>query len=382
MKGEYMEAVIFEKGINMNFTVMSIRKDGCLYYVLLKNQQVMLYPNKYLKYLVQTHASPNTVKVTAFSLAYYYHYLDDKTVTAKEVSEMAFLDQNSHFCEYLRWLKQGKHTDVKMGVPKNKTCNQYLRTVFGYYMFLYQIEEVSMLHVLTPHKVTYQDRMGVGHQMLGMRFRGYLKEEEPQLEEISKEEIQQLINACCNRRDKLLIVLLAETGFRIGEILGIRYSEDIDFEKRLLRVSFREENENLARAKNAEERISRLSDSTFSFLVRFLADEQETLKRSDYLFQKRSGKRVGKPLEADDVYSLFKRLYRKTKIQSHPHQMRHYFANERRKEGWDLNDIRYALGHKKVETTLKYLGDTDEQLIQASDDYYEAYGSLTDGDWI
>ena len=32
-----------------------------------------------------------------------------------------------------------------------------------------------------------------------------------------------------------------------------------------------------------------------------------------------------------------------------------YFAEERRKEGWDLNDIRFALGHKKVETTIKYL---------------------------
>ena len=46
------------------------------------------------------------------------------------------------------------------------------------------------------------------------------------------------------------------------------------------------------------------------------------------------------------------------------------FAEERRKEGWDLNDIRFALGHKKVETTIKYLGENNERLIDATDQYY------------
>ena len=61
---------------------------------------------------------------------------------------------------------------------------------------------------------------------------------------------------------------------------------------------------------------------------------------------------------------------KKTDINSHPHQLRHYFAEERRKEGWDLNDIRFALGHKKVETTIKYLGENNERLIEATDQYY------------
>ena len=61
---------------------------------------------------------------------------------------------------------------------------------------------------------------------------------------------------------------------------------------------------------------------------------------------------------------------KKTDINSHPHQLRHYFAEERRKEGWDLNDIRFALGHKKVETTIKYLGENNERLVEATDQYY------------
>ena len=91
---------------------------------------------------------------------------------------------------------------------------------------------------------------------------------------------------------------------------------------------------------------------------------------SEYLFTKLTGKNKGEPLDADSVYSMLKRLSKKTDINSHPHQLRHYFAEERRKEGWDLNDIRFVLGHKKVETTIKYLGENNERLIEATDQYY------------
>ena len=161
-----------------------------------------------------------------------------------------------------------------------------------------------------------------------------------------------------------------ETGLRLGEILGIHYTEDIDFERRTVRVRYRESNTNLARAKNAEYRMALLSNTTFEFLVKYISDNRKSLMNSEYLFTKLTGKNKGEPLDADSVYSMLKRLSKKTDINSHPHQLRHYFAEERRKEGWDLNDIRFALGHKKVETTIKYLGENNERLIEATDQYY------------
>lgn len=35
-----------------------------------------------------------------------------------------------------------------------------------------------------------------------------------------------------------------------------------------------------------------------------------------------------------------------------------------------MNDIRFALGHKKVETTIKYLGENNKRLVEATDQYY------------
>ncbi len=59
--------------------------------------------------------------------------------------------------------------------------------------------------------------MGVNHQNAVNSFKGFFKEEEPNLEEITSEEIQELINACTNDRDRLLIAMMAETGLRLGK---------------------------------------------------------------------------------------------------------------------------------------------------------------------
>lgn len=90
--------------------------------------------------------------------------------------------------------------------------------------------------------------MGVNHQNAVNSFKGFFKEEESNLEEITSEEIQELINACTNDRDLLLIAMMAETGLRLGKF-RIHYTEDIDFERRTVWVRYRESNTNLARAK-------------------------------------------------------------------------------------------------------------------------------------
>ena len=69
----------------------------------------------------------------------------------------------------------------------------------------------GMLKVLRVKKVSYFDSMGVNHQNAVNSFKGFFKEEEPNLEEITSEEIQELINACTNDRDRLLIAMMAET---------------------------------------------------------------------------------------------------------------------------------------------------------------------------
>ena len=75
-----------------------------------------------------------------------------------------------------------------------------------------------------------------------------------------------------------MILLTSELGFRIGEILGIDYTKDIDYENHEIRVDFRDDNENDARAKNAEERRGRVSDDTFEFLLYYIGEYWDILQ--------------------------------------------------------------------------------------------------------
>ena len=78
-----------------------------------------------------------------------------------------------------------------------------------------------------------------------------MKEKDRDVRAADEVEIVDILQACTNIRDQLLLLLIAETGFRIGEILGLDYTKDIDYKQHNLKVYFRDDNDNDARAKNA-----------------------------------------------------------------------------------------------------------------------------------
>lgn len=78
----------------------------------------------------------------------------------------------------------------------------------------------------------------------------YLRENEVEVSlkrrMIERKNIIILLDACTNCRDQLLLLLLAETGFRIEELLGVRYVEDIDYQGCRIRVEPKTNNEILS----------------------------------------------------------------------------------------------------------------------------------------
>jgi integrase/recombinase XerD len=69
---------------------------------------------------------------------------------------------------------------------------------------------------------------------------------------------------------------------------------------------------------------------------------------------------------------------KKTGIHTTPHMLRRYFGNMRRDAGWPLEMISEAYGHKHIDTTIKYLNLVDDQLMEASDQYYAKHSALYD----
>lgn len=362
------------------YTVEKIQDGSVIYFFIrcMEDMSIMPLPTKYLTHMTKARKSPNTVKRIAFSISYYMSYLEDRGVMLGDVSELAYSEQHTHFTEFLYWLKNGNHNgERERKQPSNSTCNTYLRDVFGWFTFLeLEYEQFHDLKVLSSRVVSFSNNVGVRFSVTCRTFKGYFKEDEHIGRTIEKDSIITLLEACVNCRDQLMLLLLSETGFRIGEILGIRYTQDIDYNKRIIRVMYREDNDNFARAKNAEYRRAKISQDTFDILMYYLAENRELLKDGDYLFINLTGENIGEPENVNTVYAMLNRLEDKTGIKATPHMLRHYFANERRKNGWDLPLISKALGHKHISTTESYLNIDADELSQATDEYYSRNKAL------
>lgn len=355
--------------------------DGKTYFYIqrLEDGSICSLSSKYLKHKTVSNRSPNRVKRIAFSLTYFMGYLKEKNMQFEDVCVKKYKEQKELFIDFLHWIKSGKHLQCGSHgkIVDNATCNAYLQDVFGFYQFLeLEEEQFGHLKVLTEKEVSYTNSVGVRRTKMCMSFDGYLKTAHSKGGSIERDKIIPLLNACTNCRDQLLILLLAETGFRIGELLGVRYVDDIDYNKHKIRVEPREDNENEARAKYGELRWAKISQETFDILLFYFAKYRELIKNSEYLFVTLTGNSAGRALTEDAVNAMLKRLRKKTGIKITSHMLRHYFANERRVNGWSLELISQALGHRHLQTTIDYLNVSNDELIEASEELYRKNESL------
>ena len=214
--------------------------------------------------------------------------------------------------------------------------------------------------------------MGTNVSATYTAYDGYLRSNEHQSRVATKEDIELILSACKNNRDRLLISLMEETGLRIGEALGIKYTEDIDFDHKRIFVRYRTDNQNHAYAKNAEERYMRISDKTFLLLNVYLSENAALFEKTDYLFIVLVGKTKGRPLSANTFYSSLQTIGKHAGIHVTNHMLRHYFAEERRKANWKILTISKSLGHKNLATTENYLHTTAQEVEDAQDLYLKS----------
>ena len=362
------------------YSVEMVRDASTKYFYIRDNETmgIVELPSRYLKHKTMSKRSPNTVRRSAFSILYYLEYLETKEMGITDVYRLPYDRQTEHFTRFLEWIKSGCHTEGKTNkLPDNRTCNAYLKDVFRFYLFIEESsDDYGELKVLYYNQFVEVNSVGVKRVLRNHSFKGYLKEERRRGKPAKQNEIVTILQSCTNCRDQLLLLLLAETGFRIGEILGVNYVKDIDYRNHLVGVYFREDNENDSRAKNAEYRKAKISDSTFEFLLYYIAEYRELLQHQTFLFINIMGDGIGKPLKVDSVYKMLERMEKKTQIKITPHMLRRYFANMRREAGWRLEMISQALGHKHLETTIQYLNMVDDNLIEASNEFYERHSAI------
>jgi integrase/recombinase XerD len=342
-------------------------------YILVDEEGFPVIPVvKYLKYLDTTGKSRNTLKTYCYALKQYFVFLQEKKKDYREV-------RLEDLVEFVAWLRNpyesAKVTPLQPVKAKKteKTINLTITAVTNFYDYLYRNEEIQndmvdklLKQVFTGGRTRYKDFLyHVNKNKPSNRHILKVKEPRKKLKVLTKEEVQQLIEATTNIRDRLLIQLLFETGLRIGEALSL-FIEDFIFDHKnghRIRLVNRGELENGAKLKTGEREIY-VSQALMDLLDDYLYEVVDELDLdTNFVFVKLRGKNIGQPMTYSDVEALFKRLRKKTGIHVHPHLLRHTHATMYYQQTKDIKQVQERLGHSQIQTTMNlYLHPSDEEI--------------------
>lgn len=177
-----------------------------------------------------------------------------------------------------------------------------------------------------------------------------VKRDPPNIRALTRAEVEKILALIPNEqpRDKLLFQLLFETGMRVGEALHL-YVEDLD-------MTLDDEHLQVV-GKGGKRRTVLLDDPKLVSRLRTY------LKRTGYkygpLFRAMKNGRGG-PLRYQSVHQRWQKYCERAGTTCTLHQLRHTHATELVNDGVSLATIRKRLGHKNIQTTLRYAEQSDE----------------------
>ncbi len=183
-----------------------------------------------------------------------------------------------------------------------------------------------------------------------MRKIDRVKLDPPQPRGLERGKIEHILEAIPVRclRDRLFFRLLLETGLRVSEGLSL-YVEDLDLSL---------DNEHLTVVGKGGKRRTILLDDP-----RLVQQLQAYLKRMGYkhgpLFRAEKNGRGG-PLRYQSMQERWDHYCTQAGVACTLHQLRHSHATELINGGVSLPTIRKRLGHKNLQTTLRYAEQSDE----------------------
>jgi len=165
---------------------------------------------------------------------------------------------------------------------------------------------------------------------------------------LTRDEVQALIEAADNLRDKCILMVAYSAGLRVGEVAKLRV-KDIDS----LRMQIFVED-----GKGDKDRYALLAESTLAVLREFWLK----YKPNEYLFTSRNKR----PMSIRTVQEVFNKYAQKVGIKKDVtfHTLRHSFATHLLEDGVNIHHIKQLLGHSDISTTYFYLrlqgvGDLD-----------------------
>jgi site-specific recombinase XerD len=153
-----------------------------------------------------------------------------------------------------------------------------------------------------------------------------------------------LYEASESPRDYAIIMTFLQTGIRLSELAGLTL-EDVDFENRMLTVR---------QGKGRKDRQIPLVDEEVKALRNYLRYRATELILDDELLFLANN---GRSLNVSSIKAIVAKYVKKAGIRKRVsvHTLRHTFGAHKADKNMSLATLQALMGHKKKETTLKYI---------------------------
>ena len=157
---------------------------------------------------------------------------------------------------------------------------------------------------------------------------------------LSRHDVRQLLAGAQNLRDQTLLQVTYNAGLRVSEVTHLRI-EHIDSKRMCLRIE---------QGKGQQDREGLLSEP----LLQNLRAYWKVYRPEPWLFPDTSGEQ---PMNCKTAYLIFQRAKKQAGLthRGGPHLLRHAFATHLLESGVDLYTIQRLLGHRSIQTTMRYL---------------------------
>jgi integrase len=142
---------------------------------------------------------------------------------------------------------------------------------------------------------------------------------------------------------------------RISDLLALKYS-DLNLEERSLK---------LVEAKTSKQKLIRLNATA----IAVIAKRQQQYPGDVWLFQVHCNRAKDKPISRVSVSRVFKDAGDVLGLSINTHSMRKSRGMAMYKDGVPIEKIAKVLNHSNTTSTLRYLGITQEEVLQTYDDY-------------
>lgn len=307
--------------------------------------------DRFLAHLGAVDRSPGTVRSYAFDLRDFFTFLEHSQLRWRDVQ----LEDFGRFANWLRLAPVERSGQLRSLTGRAEHCsattiNRKLSAVGSFYRFHQQHGAAFDFMPLSGRRGGGPWKPLLAHLGGSAKPGKELNRRRPSRipRTLSAERVSAVLGACDHLRDRLLFTLLAGSGMRIGEALGLRH-EDIDSAECIVRVRARQ-NANNARAKTGDRDIP-VQPGLVRLFADYLFDEYGTLD-CDYVFVNLWAEPVGRPMTYQAALDLVSRLRVRTGFHFTPHQFRHTYATDLLRRNVPSEVVQKLLGHSSVATTI------------------------------